>query len=224
MIMDIEINVALFERMMKNIILLEYDSVLPKEKKTALKNIKIDLNNISSSNFKYLINVNCFKEIEIDGELKKTEYGDYLTQGLIEYYTFLICDKYSAEYKIDADYIDNYEFVKEISNVINLDEYAFSKNACEILNVPSLDKFKDKYDIIISKKYSNSLNDNEKNINSIEKENNENYNLYLVYIDGEQFIKYYSDKTHLIKTDNKYEDIVYDIYRVLKYNNKLDIA
>jgi len=187
-------NILQFEHMLKNIIYLEYEKYLTKSKKELLKRDiclinpnKYDPDDsdfqclIIRNLFKFIINANCKKIVLINGNKHFIEYGEYLTNGLIEYYTFLICKKYDIKYYKDPKYKSNLNFVIHLSEYINLNKYAFRENADKILTSVEFDVFKNRYDIFIKKDYLRKLTA-KVSFNSIDKITE----TFIVYINGQR--------------------------------------
>lgn len=219
-----------FENIIKNIILLEFEKKLPKDKRNYIKNfnisdsgLKFDEKDFQCQMIRYifsvLIDVKCEKNFDIKGTERTIEYGNFLNIGFIEYFTFWICEKYSIEYVKDDDSLESFKYVKKISSKIDLRNLVFDKNAIEILDIIGEEKL-----------ISDADNDAIKVFLKTEENDNINYNfsdnnslVYIFYKNGKLTGRFYDKYVFDIELDSEYDEGTFLIYLDLfnKENLKL---
>jgi hypothetical protein len=215
-----------FEALVVKCLINKYGKILPKNKIELLNSTNFlteeMLNNITSKEelqgvivravFRGILNIECKKELTIDGKKELIDYGQNLENELIEYYSNALVQEYGIEInKIDG-LSDNIEMVMKLKDKLDegLDSLVFESDAIKLLNAAQLKDLIEKNDNLAIENYIKEKNDilnakgqlEQKQLDTLNKELNDKSRLQICYLNGKQYIKYIdkSDKVHLIET------------------------
>ena len=215
-----------FEALVVKCLINKYGKILPKNKIELLNSTNFlteeMLNNVTSKEelqgvivravFRGILNIECKKELTIDGKKELIDYGQDLENELIEYYSNALVQEYGIEInKIDG-LSDNIEMVMKLKDKLDegLDSLVFESDAIKLLNAAQLKDLIEKNDNLAIENYIKEKNDilnakgqlEQKQLDTLNKELNDKSRLQICYLNGKQYIKYIdkSDKVHLIET------------------------
>lgn len=215
-----------FEALVVKCLINKYGKILPKNKIELLNSTNFlteeMLNNVTSKEelqgvivravFRGILNIECKKELTIDGKKELIDYGQDLENELIEYYSNALVQEYGIEInKIDG-LSDNLEMVMKLKDKLDdgLDSLVFESDAIKLLNAAQLKDLIEKNDNLAIENYIKEKNDilnakgqlEQKQLDTLNKELNDKSRLQICYLNGKQYIKYIdkSDKVHLIET------------------------
>lgn len=225
-----------FEALVKKVLIEKYGKMLPSDKITLLNTtefldesiIKANPNEVYGIVIRKVvgsvIDVTCEKELNVsEDEAKTLLYGEYLEEGLIEFYSRKIVEKFPITLDDKPELKGNLEMVQKLYEKLGdgLDEKVFNGNALEILDTAKLEELIIESDNQAIESYLNSLN-NAKGIGESKEEvapvngNGETLDaegrVQIVYLNGVQYVKYVDkeDKVHLVETnDSKHVSEVY---------------
>ena len=144
-----------FESLIKKCLVAKYGKYLPQDKVTLLnstsfvnEDILKNVNSVETAQGNTIravlggiIDVRCTKEIKIDEKLESIDYGSYLQDGLIEYYTQELANKYHLRVDDKPELKDNLDMIVALKNRLdeeNFNEMAFTKNAVELKQLKSI--------------------------------------------------------------------------------------
>lgn len=223
------------EAQIKLILMNLYGKILPSDKVTLLNstefideeiikgNSRTVINNVIRKITGSVIDVTCTKELEVtEDNYKEVLYGEFLNQGLVEYYSQKIAEKLNINLDEKPEFKENLEAVKALYDKLGdgLDEKVFTENAMELLGDAKLEELVTKCDNNAIEEYLMSL-ENAKGALDPEEIAPENGNVgkideegrvQIVYLDGKQYIKYVdkNNETHLVESnDSKHVSEVY---------------
>ena len=225
-----------FESLVKRVLMSKYGKMLPSDKITLLNTtefldesiIKADPSNVYGEVIRKVvgsvIDVTCTKELYIsEDEAKDIIYGEYLEEGLIEFYSRKIAEKFNLNLEDKPELKDNLEMVQKLYEKLGegLDEKVFSEDALEILDAAELEELITECDNQAIESYLNNLS-TAKGIGEVKDEVtpingkgdvlDEEGRVQIVYLNGVQYIKYVDkeDQIHLVETnDSKHVSEVY---------------
>ena len=225
-----------FESLVKRVLMSKYGKMLPSDKITLLNTtefldesiIKADPSNVYGEVIRKVvgsvIDVTCTKELYIsEDEAKDIIYGEYLEEGLIEFYSRKIAEKFNLNLEDKPELKDNLEMVQKLYEKLGegLDEKVFSEDALEILDAAELEELITECDNQAIESYLNNLS-TAKGIGEVKDEVtpingkgdvlDEEGRVQIVYLNGVQYIKYVDkeDQVHLVETnDSKHVSEVY---------------
>ena len=171
-----------------------------------------------------VIDVTCTKELYIsEDEAKDIIYGEYLEEGLIEFYSRKIAEKFNLNLEDKPELKDNLDMVQKLYEKLGegLDEKVFSEDALEILDAAELEELITECDNQAIESYLNNLS-TAKGIGEVKDEVtpingkgdvlDEEGRVQIVYLNGVQYIKYVDkeEQVHLVETnDSKHVSEVY---------------
>lgn len=229
-------NYKQFELAIKKIIMAEFENIFPEDTIRFLnedsviteENIKteITLENFQSKIIKMIfdaiINVRCENNLTVNGKLyTNAKYGDFLEDGLIEYYTNYIANEFGIDIVPSEAMKENLDYIKALKDRLenSLAFMTFNNNAIEILekaSSPELTALSDNKAIEMLLDGSELL-ENEKEEKIVEETNkiSPDGQINIVYLKGKQHVKYLDadGKVHLVETRQPHE--VSRIYRSL---------
>lgn len=215
-----------FEALVVKCLINKYGKILPKNKIELLNSTNFlteeMLSNVSSkeelqgvivrSVVKSVLNIECKKELSVNGKKEFIDYGNNLENELVEYYSNALAQEYGIEInKIDG-LTDNIEMVMKLKDKLDegLDSLVFESDAIKLLNAAQLKDLIEKNDNLAIENYIKEKNDilnaegqlEQKQLDTLNKELNDKSRLQICYLNGKQYIKYIdkSDKVHLIET------------------------
>lgn len=225
-----------FESLVKRVLMSKYGKMLPSDKITLLNTtefldesiIKADPSNVYGEVIRKVvgsvIDVTCTKELYIsEDESKDIIYGEYLEEGLIEFYSRKIAEKFNLNLEDKPELKDNLDMVQKLYEKLGegLDEKVFSEDALEILDAAELEELITECDNQAIESYLNNLS-TAKGIGEVKDEVtpingkgdvlDEEGRVQIVYLNGVQYIKYVDkeDQVHLVETnDSKHVSEVY---------------
>ena len=225
-----------FESIVKRVLMSKYGKMLPSDKITLLNTtefldesiIKADPSNVYGEVIRKVvgsvIDVTCTKELYIsEDEAKDIIYGEYLEEGLIEFYSRKIAEKFNLNLEDKPELKDNLDMVQKLYEKLGegLDEKVFSEDALEILDAAELEELITECDNQAIESYLNNLS-TAKGIGEVKDEVtpingkgdvlDEEGRVQIVYLNGVQYIKYVDkeDQIHLVETnDSKHVSEVY---------------
>ena len=225
-----------FESLVKRVLMSKYGKMLPSDKITLLNTtefldesiIKADPSNVYGEVIRKVvgsvIDVTCTKELYIsEDETKDIIYGEYLEEGLIEFYSRKIAEKFNLNLEDKPELKDNLEMVQKLYEKLGegLDEKVFNADALEILDAAKLEELITECDNQAIESYLNNLS-TAKGIGEVKDEVtpingkgdvlDEEGRVQIVYLNGVQYIKYVDkeDQVHLVETnDSKHVSEVY---------------
>lgn len=225
-----------FESLVKRVLMSKYGKMLPSDKITLLNTtefldesiIKADPSNVYGEVIRKVvgsvIDVTCTKELYIsEDEAKDIIYGEYLEEGLIEFYSRKIAEKFNLNLEDKPELKDNLDMVQKLYEKLGegLDEKVFSEDALEILDAAELEELITECDNQAIESYLNNLS-TAKGIGEVKDEVtpingkgdvlDEEGRVQIVYLNGVQYIKYVDkeDQVHLVETnDSKHVSEVY---------------
>lgn len=225
-----------FESLVKRVLMSKYGKMLPSDKITLLNTtefldesiIKADPSNVYGEVIRKVvgsvIEVTCTKELYIsEDEAKDIIYGEYLEEGLIEFYSRKIAEKFNLNLEDKPELKDNLDMVQKLYEKLGegLDEKVFSEDALEILDAAELEELITECDNQAIESYLNNLS-TAKGIGEVKDEVtpingkgdvlDEEGRVQIVYLNGVQYIKYVDkeDQIHLVETnDSKHVSEVY---------------
>ena len=225
-----------FESLVKRVLMSKYGKMLPSDKITLLNTtefldesiIKADPSNVYGEVIRKVvgsvIDVTCTKELYIsEDEAKDIIYGEYLEEGLIEFYSRKIAEKFNLNLEDKPELEDNLDMVQKLYEKLGegLDEKVFSEDALEILDAAELEELITECDNQAIESYLNNLS-TAKGIGEVKDEVtpingkgdvlDEEGRVQIVYLNGVQYIKYVDkeDQVHLVETnDSKHVSEVY---------------
>ena len=225
-----------FESLVKRVLMSKYGKMLPSDKITLLNTtefldesiIKADPSNVYGEVIRKVvgsvIDVTCTKELYIsEDEAKDIIYGEYLEEGLIEFYSKKIAEKFNLNLEDKPELKDNLDMVQKLYEKLGegLDEKVFSEDALEILDAAELEELITECDNQAIESYLNNLS-TAKGIGEVKDEVtpingkgdvlDEEGRVQIVYLNGVQYIKYVDkeDQIHLVETnDSKHVSEVY---------------
>ncbi len=225
-----------FESLVKRVLISKYGKMLPSDKITLLNTtefldesiIKADPSNVYGEVIRKVvgsvIDVTCTKELYIsEDESKDIIYGEYLEEGLIEFYSRKIAEKFNLNLEDKPELKDNLDMVQKLYEKLGegLDEKVFSEDALEILDAAELEELITECDNQAIESYLNNLS-TAKGIGEVKDEVtpingkgdvlDEEGRVQIVYLNGVQYIKYVDkeDQVHLVETnDSKHVSEVY---------------
>lgn len=225
-----------FESLVKRVLMSKYGKMLPSDKITLLNTtefldesiIKADPSNVYGEVIRKVvgsvIDVTCTKELYIsEDEAKDIIYGEYLEEGLIEFYSRKIAEKFNLNLEDKPELKDNLDMVQKLYEKLGegLDEKVFSEDALEILDAAELEELITECDNQAIESYLNNLS-TAKGIGEVKGEVtpingkgdvlDEEGRVQIVYLNGVQYIKYVDkeDQIHLVETnDSKHVSEVY---------------
>lgn len=225
-----------FESLVKRVLISKYGKMLPSDKITLLNTtefldesiIKADPSNVYGEVIRKVvgsvIDVTCTKELYIsEDEAKDIIYGEYLEEGLIEFYSRKIAEKFNLNLEDKPELKDNLDMVQKLYEKLGegLDEKVFSEDALEILDAAELEELITECDNQAIESYLNNLS-TAKGIDEVKDEVtpingkgdvlDEEGRVQIVYLNGVQYIKYVDkeDQVHLVETnDSKHVSEVY---------------
>lgn len=215
-----------FEALVVKCLINKYGKILPKNKIELLNSTNFlteeMLSNVSSkeelqgvivrSVVKSVLNIECKKELSVNGKKEFIDYGNNLENELVEYYSNALAQEYGIEInKIDG-LTDNIEMVMKLKDKLDegLDSLVFKSDAIKLLNAAQLKDLIEKNDNLAIENYIKEKNDilnaegqlEQKQLDTLNKELNDKSRLQICYLNGKQYIKYIdkNDKVHLIET------------------------
>lgn len=225
-----------FESLVKRVLMSKYGKMLPSDKITLLNTtefldesiIKADPSNVYGEVIRKVvgsvIDVTCTKELYIsEDESKDIIYGEYLEEGLIEFYSRKIAEKFNLNLEDKPELKDNLDMVQKLYEKLGegLDEKVFSEDALEILDAAELEELITECDNQAIESYLNNLS-TAKGIGEVKDEVtpingkgdvlDEEGRVQIVYLNGVQYIKYVDkeEQVHLVETnDSKHVSEVY---------------
>ena len=225
-----------FESLVKRVLMSKYGKMLPSDKITLLNTtefldesiIKADPSNVYGEVIRKVvgsvIDVTCTKELYIsEDEAKDIIYGEYLEEGLIEFYSRKIAEKFNLNLEDKPELKDNLDMVQKLYEKLGegLDEKVFSEDALEILDAAELEELITECDNQAIESYLNNLS-TAKGIGEVKDEVtpingkgdvlDEEGRVQIVYLNGVQYIKYVDkeEQVHLVETnDSKHVSEVY---------------
>lgn len=225
-----------FESLVKRVLMSKYGKMLPSDKITLLNTtefldesiIKADPSNVYGEVIRKVvgsvIDVTCTKELYIsEDEAKDIIYGEYLEEGLIEFYSRKIAEKFNLNLEDKPELKDNLDMVQKLYEKLGegLDEKVFSEDALEILDAVELEELITECDNQAIESYLNNLS-TAKGIGEVKDEVtpingkgdvlDEEGRVQIVYLNGVQYIKYVDkeEQVHLVETnDSKHVSEVY---------------
>lgn len=225
-----------FESLVKRVLMSKYGKMLPSDKITLLNTtefldesiIKADPSNVYGEVIRKVvgsvIDVTCTKELYIsEDEAKDIIYGEYLEEGLIEFYSRKIAEKFNLNLEDKPELKDNLDMVQKLYEKLGegLDEKVFSEDALEILDAAELEELITECDNLAIESYLNNLS-TAKGIDEVKDEVtpingkgdvlDEEGRVQIVYLNGVQYIKYVDkeEQVHLVETnDSKHVSEVY---------------
>ena len=225
-----------FESLVKRVLISKYGKMLPSDKITLLNTtefldesiIKADPSNVYGEVIRKVvgsvIDITCTKELYIsEDEAKDIIYGEYLEEGLIEFYSRKIAEKFNLNLEDKPELKDNLDMVQKLYEKLGegLDEKVFSEDALEILDAAKLEELITECDNQAIESYLNNLS-TAKGIGEVKDEVtpingkgdvlDEEGRVQIVYLNGVQYIKYVDkeDQVHLVETnDSKHVSEVY---------------
>ena len=225
-----------FDSFVKRVLMSKYGKMLPSDKITLLNTtefldesiIKADPSNVYGEVIRKVvgsvIDVTCTKELYIsEDEAKDIIYGEYLEEGLIEFYSRKIAEKFNLNLEDKPELKDNLDMVQKLYEKLGegLDEKVFSEDALEILDAAELEELITECDNQAIESYLNNLS-TAKGIGEVKDEVtpingkgdvlDEEGRVQIVYLNGVQYIKYVDkeDQIHLVETnDSKHVSEVY---------------
>ena len=225
-----------FESLVKRVLMSKYGKMLPSDKITLLNTtefldesiIKADPSNVYGEVIRKVvgsvIDVTCTNELYIsEDEAKDIIYGEYLEEGLIEFYSRKIAEKFNLNLEDKPELKDNLDMVQKLYEKLGegLDEKVFSEDALEILDAAELEELITECDNQAIESYLNNLS-TAKGIDEVKDEVtpingkgdvlDEEGRVQIVYLNGVQYIKYVDkeDQVHLVETnDSKHVSEVY---------------
>lgn len=225
-----------FESLVKRVLISKYGKMLPSDKITLLNTtefldesiIKADPSNVYGEVIRKVvgsvIDITCTKELYIsEDEAKDIIYGEYLEEGLIEFYSRKIAEKFNLNLEDKPELKDNLDMVQKLYEKLGegLDEKVFSEDALEILDAAELEELITECDNQAIESYLNNLS-TAKGIGEVKDEVtpingkgdvlDEEGRVQIVYLNGVQYIKYVDkeDQVHLVETnDSKHVSEVY---------------
>ena len=225
-----------FESLVKRVLISKYGKMLPSDKITLLNTtefldesiIKADPSNVYGEVIRKVvgsvIDVTCTKELYIsEDEAKDIIYGEYLEEGLIEFYSRKIAEKFNLNLEDKPELKDNLDMVQKLYEKLGegLDEKVFSEDALEILDAAELEELITECDNQAIESYLNNLS-TAKGIGEVKDEVtpingkgdvlDEEGRVQIVYLNGVQYIKYVDkeEQVHLVETnDSKHVSEVY---------------
>lgn len=240
-----------FEALVVKCLINKYGKLLPKNKIELLNSTDFlteeMLSNVTSKEelqgiivravVKGVLNIECKKELTIDGKKELIDYGYDLENELIEYYSDALAQEYGIQInKIDG-LTDNIEMVMKLKDKLDegLDPLVFESDAIKLLNKAQIQDLINKNDSLAIEKYAKEKNEvlkakgqlEQKQLDTLNKELSDRTRLQIVYLNGKQYIKYVdkNDKVHLIET--KDPQIISEAYKegLKSYvsSNKLDV-
>lgn len=225
-----------FESLVKRVLISKYGKMLPSDKITLLNTtefldesiIKADPSNVYGEVIRKVvgsvIDITCTKELYIsEDEAKDIIYGEYLEEGLIEFYSRKIAEKFNLNLEDKPELKDNLDMVQKLYEKLGegLDEKVFSEDALEILDAAELEELITECDNQAIESYLNNLS-TAKGIGEVKDEVtpingkgdvlDEEGRVQIVYLNGVQYIKYVDkeEQVHLVETnDSKHVSEVY---------------
>lgn len=214
-----------FESLIKKCLVAKYGKYLPQDKVTLLnstsfvnEDILKNVNSVETAQGNTIravlggiIDVRCTKEIKIDEKLESIDYGSYLQDGLIEYYTQELANKYHLRVDDKPELKDNLDMIVALKNRLdeeNFNEMAFTKNAVEILDAAGIEDLIKENDtkaieehLAINNGIDLTAMDNNES-KGIDDKVSKDSRIQIVYINGTQYIKYVDldDNVHLVES------------------------
>lgn len=225
-----------FEALVKRVLMSKYGKMLPSDKVTLLNTteflddsiLKVDPSEVYGEVIRKvvgsIIDVTCTKELHVsEEEAKEIIYGEYLEEGLIEFYSRKIAEKFNLNLEDKPELKDNLEMVQKLYEKLGegLDEKVFNSDALEILDAAKLEELVTECDNQAIESYLNNLA-TAKGIEEVKEEAtpvngngevlDEEGRVQIVYLNGVQYVKYVDkeDQVHLVETnDSKHVSEVY---------------
>lgn len=220
-------KVKQFESTLKTLLIIKFGKVLPENKFILLKSQSfVDTNMIKQcygDNEKLrglvlrtlldnVIDVRCKKDLEINGNIETINYGDYLQDGLVEYYAKIISQEnaFSIDSKQDID--EQIMLIQTLKGKLgdDFDKLVLNNDANTLLAIAGSQEFVEEADKDAIKRHVELMNEadkiDKKDNEAIQKvqdnfENKEQINI--VYLKGKQYVKYIdkNDVVHLVETE-----------------------
>lgn len=226
-----------FELLVKRCIIAKYGNYIPADKLAFLKeNSFVDESILKDATSKSqiqgdvirkvlygVIDVKCEKMLEVsDSESTFILYGEYLEEGLIEYYTRRISMDYNLDITERPDLEGNLDLVIKLNEKLSqgLDPMVFKSNAMEILDNAEIKELIELSDVDAIKAYvtkKESVENLRVGTAEEEKQIKEDFGvegrISIVYLHGKQYIKYIDkfDEVHLVETRNP--GIISEVYK-----------
>lgn len=230
-----------FETLVKKCIAHKYSKYIPESKLNFLNSksfidenvldptsLDITRGNIVRTVLGAVIDVRCTKELKItENEIETVVYGNYLQNGLIEYYAHELSISYNINIDERPELKNNLDLVIELKEKLDngLDPLVFNSNAIEILDAAEIENViktcdNDAIEEFVAKKESVEAlapgsAEEEK---QIKRDFADEGKVQIVYLYGKQYIKYIDkfDEVHLVETHDS--SIISKIYKD-KFNN-----
>lgn len=161
-----------FEALVKRVLMSKYGKMLPSDKVTLLNTteflddsiLKVDPSEVYGEVIRKvvgsIIDVTCTKELNVsEEEAKEIIYGEYLEEGLIEFYSRKIAEKFNLNLEDKPELKDNLEMVQKLYEKLGegLDEKVFNSDALEILDAAKLEELVTECDNQAIESYLNNL-------------------------------------------------------------------
>lgn len=225
-----------FESLMKKCLIARFGKYLPQDKISLLNsrsfideniigsglNIETAQGEVIRSIMSGVIDVRCQKEIKINGDTENVDFGEYLQEGIIEYYTQDLAEKYRININDKPELKDNLEMIALLREKLgqDLDSMVFIKTAVEILDASELEEAIKKSDTEALKEHLAQKQDisipGKKGMAEETKDEpslTQKERIQIVYIEGKQYIKYIDkeDQVHLIESNNP--DRISELYK-----------
>ncbi len=161
-----------------------------------------------------LMDIKCYKEIDINGSMATILYGRNLERALIEYYAQDLSRKFNFNINEIQGLNNDLETVKLLDEKLDgrLSSYVFNTDAIKLLNIEELKEIAKKYDTEELEKYlTHSANVSDGISFDMLKSKTEEGRLEIITIDNRKYIKYVdkTDTVHLIDINDSQKAMDY---------------
>lgn len=159
-----------------------------------------------------IIDVRCKKDLEVNGNIETVNYGDYLQDGLVEYYARIISQEKGFTIDSTQDMDKQIMLIQTLKEKLgdDFDKLVLNNDANTLLAIAGSQEFIEAADKDAIKRHIELMNQadkvDKKDNDAIQKvqnsfENKEQINI--VYLKGKQYVKYVdkNDVVHLVETE-----------------------
>ena len=160
-----------------------------------------------------VIDVRCKKDLEVNGNIETVNYGDYLQDGLVEYYARIIAQEKGFTIDSTQDMDKQIMLIQTLKEKLgdDFDKLVLNNDANTLLAIAGSQEFIEEADKDAIKRHIELMNQadkvDKKDNDAIQKvqdnfENKEQINI--VYLKGKQYVKYVdkNDVVHLVETED----------------------
>lgn len=160
-----------------------------------------------------VIDVRCKKDLEVNGNIETVNYGDYLQDGLVEYYARVIAQEKGFTIDSTQNMDKQIMLIQTLKEKLgdDFDKLVLNNDANTLLAIAGSQEFIEEADKDAIKRHIELMNQadkvDKKDNDAIQKvqdnfENKEQINI--VYLKGKQYVKYVdkNDVVHLVETES----------------------